>query len=676
MPISFLCPCRKPLQALDADAGKQVRCPACNRILLIPGKGPVPPPAPMSWLVPGRTGGPPPAPAVFSTPPARKGWLVGVVALLLVGAAAFSLTAWWLDRNRTPAPSQPAGKQVAQAPKHPAAKNPVAPKATQDGPKKEPDRAGPIPPLPVPDPRPKKPTPIRPARDDVASRALERINAFRTTAGLPPVIMDPRLSRGCMAHAEYVLKNLGNNDTVHSDLLRTEDPKRPGYSDEGLQAARNSITGLDARDPLAPFGRWMAMLFARLDLLSPNLQRIGFGHAHDEEQGWVSVLDIYRGTGSDRVMIYPVPGQKGVPLRYPGSETPDPIPQARVKKAGYPITVTFPQGQRVRDVKVTLVADPDGEVEAWVSTPQKPAFKPAYQMNTVCVIAKAPLRPETEYTVTLAATVSGKPWRQTWSFTTAPSDEEGMPAGANVLEKVNAYRKICGLAPVTLDPDLSRGCTLHAQYLVKNSDHPSTRGLGAHEEDASLPGYTPEGKRAGQSSVIHHGARLEQSVDSWMATFFHRLPFLDPNLKRMGYGHARGGRWGWVAVMDYQNGKGINQPAFYPNDGQTKVPCAYRRGEIPSPIPKGRRAGYPITVLFPESAAVKNVTARLEAAGEEVPVWLSTAENSVQPELQRNTVALIARAPLKPETTYTVTVAAEVRGKAWTRTWKFTTGKR
>jgi hypothetical protein len=53
-----------------------------------------------------------------------------------------------------------------------------------------------------------------------------------------------------------------------------------------------------------------------------------------------------------------------------------------------------------------------------VSTPSRPTPSASFQGNTVCLIAKAPLRPHTTYTATVTGTVDGKPWRRTWTFTT------------------------------------------------------------------------------------------------------------------------------------------------------------------------------------------------------------------------------------------------------------------
>src|SRR5262249_2347608 len=146
------------------------------------------------------------------------------------------------------------------------------------------------------------------------------------------------------------------------------------------------------------------------------------------------------------------------------------------------------------------------------------------------------------------------------------------------LDKVNAYRKIAGVGPVTLDPALSKGCQAHAHYLVRNHGHPAVRGLDIHKEDPSLPGYSEEGHRAAQASVIQAGVSPPVAVDGWMATFFHRLPILDPDLKRIGWGQAIGKRSGWVTVMDTGRGRGRDRAALDPADGQRDVPLTYHCG--------------------------------------------------------------------------------------------------
>lgn len=249
---------------------------------------------------------------------------------------------------------------------------------------------------------------------------------------------------------------------------------------------------------------------------------------------------------------------------------------------------------------------------------------------------------------------------------------------APVLERLNAHRKAAGLEAVVADPVLSKGCAAHAAYLVKNVDQPSAQGLGLHGEEPKLPGYSKEGERAGKASVIYLGKEGADAVEGWMGSLLHRIPLLQSRLKKIGYGVARGGPAKSTVVLDSTNGMGVGKDApfvLYPADGQKDVPRRFVE-EIPDPIPQSvdKKAGYPVTVIFSEGALVKDVKASLkDGEGKEVSMWLSTPEKPAAADYQRNTVGLIAEEPLKPSTTYTVTVAARVTGKPWLKTWSFTT---
>lgn len=247
-----------------------------------------------------------------------------------------------------------------------------------------------------------------------------------------------------------------------------------------------------------------------------------------------------------------------------------------------------------------------------------------------------------------------------------------------VLERLNVHRKAAGLEAVALDPALSKGCAAHAEYLVKNVDHPSTKGLGLHSEDPKLPGYSKEGERAGKASVIFLGLEGEDAVEGWIGSLLHRIPLMQSRLRKIGYGVARGGPAKVTVVLDALNGLGPGKEApvvIYPADGQVDLPLRFSP-EIPDPIPESpdKKAGYPVTAIFAEGALVKDVKASLkDAAGNEVAVWLSSPEKPAAADYQRNTVGLIPKEPLRPSTAYTVAIAAVVRGKPWLRTWTFTT---
>jgi len=49
-------------------------------------------------------------------------------------------------------------------------------------------------------------------------------------------------------------------------------------------------------------------------------------------------------------------------------------------------------------------------------------------------------------------------------------------------------------------------------------------------------------------------------VEGWMATLYHRIPILAPNLERVGFGHASMSSRKWAGVLDTGNGRKALSP--------------------------------------------------------------------------------------------------------------------
>jgi Cysteine-rich secretory protein family len=265
---------------------------------------------------------------------------------------------------------------------------------------------------------------------------------------------------------------------------------------------------------------------------------------------------------------------------------------------------------------------------------------------------------------------------------TALTVQQEQDLDAKVVERVNFHRKAAGLDAVVLDPALAKGCALHAQYILKNADNPAVQGAGMHREDPKLPGYTDEGAKAAKTAVIVATSDPVVAVDNWMASLFHRLPLLDQRLTKIGVGYAPGGKsGGWIVLHTPPVLPGKQtKPVLFPPDKQAEVQLRCCK-ENPSPVPPDKiaSAGYPITVMFPADASVTGVKATLQDSdNQNVEVWLSTPEEPAagQKRFQRNSIALIPMANLKPDATYTVSVTAMVNKKEWKQSWSFTTGKK
>jgi uncharacterized protein YkwD len=522
---------------------------------------------------------------------------------------------------------------------------------------------------------PQKKVPPAPPHPEWAAQFVERLNDYRKRTGLGSVTLDAELSRGCLAHANYLARHI-DPFKVEAAQLAEEDPKKPGFSALGQQAGQNAMVAFAA--PVVALEKWMGRLFSRVAVLTPQMQSVGIGYASNERGDWICVVDPVRGRG-EPVVVFPAPNQLDVPRSFTaGAEVPD-----SKAAAGFPITVTLPSARKVSDVRIELRDEKNKLVEAWIWTPEKPVPS-GRQHNTITLIPKGLLHSGAIYQVKASAQVDAKPWSLAWSFTTVDDrDTKGIWA-KKALAKVNAYRTKAGLKPVELDDKLSRGCLAHARYLVMNEGHPALQGLNAHDEDEKLPGFSEEGRAAGKASDLGIGdIEPIDSVDAWMATLYHRVPILEPNLKTIGFGCARGRRQGWVTVMNVLSGQvKTDRPhaVFYPASDQTGVPLNFpNSGEEPNPIPEDKtgRAGYPITVFFPHAEPLKDATGKLiDSRGVEVPCWFSSPQRRANPNAQQgNTVCLIPKAPLMPVASYHVQIHGQIAGKAWEKKWKFTTGE-
>ncbi len=389
---------------------------------------------------------------------------------------------------------------------------------------------------------------------EMAGTFLRTLNGLRRRAGLPPVPLDAERSKACAAHARYLGRNAQANPMLN---WNEEKPDLPGYTTEGAAiAGRAAIQG--GGGPVQAVAGLIDSLIGRPQLLDPRLSQLGLGYTPFVFGGWIWVIDLHRAAEceSDKEYFYPAPDQENVPLIYPSNEVPSPIPSdSKDRIAGYAITALFGPRTKVTAATAKLVDDKGNPVDGWLSTPTTPAIA-GFPQRSLCFLPKKPLRPDTRYTMTFQAEANGRPWRRTWSFTTLKEpDRFADDLDSKIVARVNAVRQAAGLQPVRLDDELSRGCQSHARYLVLNHQRPAGRGMNVHRQDADLDGASPEGARAAKESVIAVVLDPQTCVENWMATLYHRIPILTPDLERVGFGHARIQGRKWVCVLDTGNGR-------------------------------------------------------------------------------------------------------------------------
>lgn len=238
-----------------------------------------------------------------------------------------------------------------------------------------------------------------------------------------------------------------------------------------------------------------------------------------------------------------------------------------------------------------------------------------------------------------------------------PHDKAGVALLA-ALAEVRARAGIDG-PPLQLDVALSRGCELHGRYLDAHRDQ-LLAWPDIHEEYPDRPGFSAAGSLAGAMALIAPGVPDGvKALDRYLATFYHRLPLLDPGLRRIGMAT--------VADLSLLDASSMVVPiekqrvvVLWPPDGATRIP---RRmvAELPHPLPElaKRDLGYPITLqLFGDYARPADIRMRLLLGDREVPCRYSSPDAPSNPQRVPDGVyALLPEAPLRGNTRYRVAVS-------------------
>ena len=276
---------------------------------------------------------------------------------------------------------------------------------------------------------------------------LDSLNDYRARVDVPPVKEDPVLSRGCLAHARYLMTNyrqmLGEGH-LPGALFHFEDKSKPGYSFEGLKAAQASdvvyqprSTSSQAELMAEAIEWWLSGPFHRPELVSPDLKRAGFGQ-YCQGKGCISVLN----TISDSVLAPPGGRLLARPIEVPpdgatvklptfGGEWPNPVSSCRgYAQSAQAITIQLGTHvaaklgdasltQTTGDAKGTRVATCVYDSDSYTnpdSGGQAKGREVLEGFGEVVMMVRDPLIAGETYRV--AMTVNGKSY--TWSFTVAP----------------------------------------------------------------------------------------------------------------------------------------------------------------------------------------------------------------------------------------------------------------
>jgi uncharacterized protein YkwD len=257
------------------------------------------------------------------------------------------------------------------------------------------------------------------------------------------------------------------------------------------------------------------------------------------------------------------------------------------------------------------------------------------------------------------------------------------------LARVNYYRRMGGVQPVVEDDTLSDGDRKHARYLIENYGdiikNGGDPGGAAHNEEEGRDWFTAEGFAAAKNSVVYEGCSATspaQEIDGWVNTPFHRLPIINPNLKRAGYGRYDKGDC-WAAALDthfVDSDKPFDRPRMFPPDRATIGMASFDGNEWPPPLTScpGYVApvGLPVTVVLGSGIDAILTAHSVTKDGQPVEHCAFDASSYANPsewlqDRARKTIkadgaiVLIPRRPLTPNATYNVEITANGQSYKW-----------
>jgi uncharacterized protein YkwD len=258
---------------------------------------------------------------------------------------------------------------------------------------------------------PSTPPPVAPT-----ALALERINGYRTAAGVPEMVAHPALMESAAGHVRYYESNRGAESLVGMGL-HEQTPEAPGFTGASMRdRAKAAGYGDEAVTENAGFGRleaaidwYMDTVNHRLPLIHPSALDVGMAHSAETGFGILAVglrgdrLDV------DLPSVYPPSGATDVQTTWDGAETPDSAPGI-ARPLGYQITAAFARFQKVEWIAAEL-RDSAG-VPLAVSVPE------TGWMRAAAIIPHRPLSPGEVYTARVEALVGGATVTKEWSFTT------------------------------------------------------------------------------------------------------------------------------------------------------------------------------------------------------------------------------------------------------------------
>lgn len=282
--------------------------------------------------------------------------------------------------------------------------------------------------------------------------AVDRVNLYRSIAGLALVRGEAAIHQGAQAHARFFALN--RSDPRLAGLgFHTEQSDLPSFSgktpsDRARFFGYLGVVGEDGHflgDPIASIDNWMASVYHRNLIMGYPYTDMGYGIVA-EDRNTVDALNMgtvnWSWPDERFIYTYPASGQKNVIRSWSVNEIPDPLP-GLPRPVGYPISIYIQRPRTVlaageveralvvRDAATVQASSPQWSVAAAELRTVGGDDVPVYMLdqntdipkylgpNVVFLIPHKPLAADTTYVAHIAGTDSaGTPFDWRWAFST------------------------------------------------------------------------------------------------------------------------------------------------------------------------------------------------------------------------------------------------------------------
>ena len=255
--------------------------------------------------------------------------------------------------------------------------------------------------------------------DPLQRRVLKRINYHREKAMLVPVMASEKVARAARSHARYLDLHAPEGILTLSQAHR-ENPSKKGFTGRGPgdRIARQGFYGGSTEVVTAVTEAEEAVdhlvntVYHRGGILRPEARYAGVG------VGSRTVIDLAWGASAkaeNDCFFYPGNWQQDVPPRFPGGETPNPLPNEE-----YPVGVPISIGSSPSPPKLleAYLQSPLGRKVSYRLLHRKNA--PAGDMlgNYIYLIPEQGLKANTRYSAYFKVMTEGGERERHWAFRT------------------------------------------------------------------------------------------------------------------------------------------------------------------------------------------------------------------------------------------------------------------